>query len=146
MRLSSDELRKMLKESGHNYSSVKNIGLGVAKEFAHKGYSISFDMDCGSPEVKNFVESLAKELRAIIVWVNINTPEAYIFEKFKKHPASWLANDPQVMIDNYLAQKEKRGKEKTRFDFLCTFDTSKADIAKQLDDCCMKINGLLRES
>ncbi len=117
VRLSSDELRKMLKENGHDYASVKETGLQLAKEFASKGFSIAFDMDCGNPEVKQFVQMLANKFGAKVFFVHVNTPEDFIFEKFRKHPPSWLADNPQVMIDNYYAQKEKRAEENADFDF-----------------------------
>ncbi len=145
LRLSSDELRKILKNNGYDYSSVKKTSLKIAEEFAKKGFGISFDMDCGNPEVKKFVEDLAEELRAKIVWVHINTPEEHIFEKFRKHSPSWLADNSQTMIDNYYSQKEKRMKENTQFNYLFTFDTSKPDIEKQIDNCIGKIENLLED-
>jgi len=140
VRISSDELRKILKENDHDYSSLKKIGLTIAREFAEKGFSIALDMDCGNPEVKKYVEDFAEKLHAKVVWVHINTPEEYIFEKFKNHPPSWLANSPQTMINNYHAQKEKRIKENTHFDFLYTFDTSKQNVSEQIGECIEKIN------
>ncbi len=142
VRISSDELRKMLKENGHDYSPVKQIGLKLAQEFAQKGLSIAFDMDCGNPEVKEFVEKLAEKLHAKVVYVHINTPKEYIFEKFRRHPPSWLAENPEDMINNYYAQKEKRTKENTPFDYLFTFDTSRPDLNKQIDDCIKKIESV----
>lgn len=139
IRLSSDELRKILKENGYDYSSIKKIGFKLAYEFADTGFSISFDMDCGNPETKNFVEDLAQERQAKIVWVHVDTPEEYIFEKFRKHPPSWLADNPEIMINNYYAQKETRIKENTKFDYIFTFDTSKPDLVQQIDDCISKI-------
>ena len=143
VRLSSDELRETLKKNGHDYSPIKEIGFKLAREFAQKGFSIAFDMDCGNPEVKESVEKLAEKLHAKIVYVHINTPEEYIFEKFRKHPPSWLADNPKTMIDNYYAQKEKRLKENTPFDYLFTFDTSRPDVNKQIEDCIKKIEDVL---
>jgi predicted kinase len=144
LRFSSDELRKLLKENGHTYDRVKEIGLKLVDEYARKGFSISFDMDCGNPEVKKFVEVLADELHVSVIWVHIDTPEEYIFDKFRKHPPSWLADNPQTMIDNYRAQKERRLQEDTQFDYFYTFDTSRPDIEAQIDECGAKIEGFLR--
>lgn len=139
IRLSSDELRKMLKENGYDYSPVKEIGLRIATEYALKGYGIAFDMDCGNPEVKDYVEAAAKKLGAKAIFVHVDTPQEFIFEKFRKHPPSWLADDPQKMIENYNSQKEKRAKEDTKFGFLYTFDTSRDDVAEQIEECVRKI-------
>lgn len=139
VRISSDELREMLKNNGHTYDSVKQIGTQIIESFARRGLSIAFDMDCGNPLVKEQAEILAKELGAKLVFVHVTTPEEYIFEKFRKHPPTWLADNPQIMIDNYLAQKAKRLEEGTSFDFLYTFDTSKPDLPQQIQECVDRI-------
>ena len=139
LRLSSDELRKLLKENGYDYSSVKKIELRIATEYALKGYGLAFDMDCGNPEVKNYVEDAAKKLGAKAIFVHINTPEECIIERFKKEKPFWLAANPQVRIDNYFAQKTKRIEENTAFDFFFTFDTSRDDVAEQIEECVRKM-------
>lgn len=135
VRLSSDELRKILKENGHNYESVKDIGFRIAKEFIDQGYSLAFDMDCGNLEVQDFVQSTAKEKNASIIWVKVTAPEDFIFNKFRNHPPSWLSDNPEKMINNHLAQKEKRAKENSHFDFLYIFDTSLPNLKEQIDNC-----------
>lgn len=139
LRISTDELRKLLKENGYDYSSVKSIGFKVMTEFITAGYSISFDLDCGNPVTKKFIEDSALQSGANIFWVHVTAPSEFIFEKFRNHPPSWLANDPQIMINNYLAQKETREKENTSFDFFYEFDTSRSDLAEQIKDCGNKI-------
>jgi len=145
LRISSDELRKILKENNLDFSPLKEIILKIAKEFAERGYSISFDMDCGNPETKTAIEELAKKLDAKIVWVHVDTPEDYVINGFINDAQyrSWLTNDPQKMIDNYHEQKERRAKENTHFDFLCTFDTSSPGLGRQINECCEKINKYL---
>lgn len=146
VRLSSDELRKLLKENGYDYGAVKDIGLKIAKSLADEGYSLAFDMDCGNPQVKEFVESLASKLNAKVFFVQITSPEEFIFNKFRMHPPTWLADNPQIMIDNYFAQKETRIKEGTQFNFLYTFDTSKENLLEQIDECVSLIKEKLKNS
>lgn len=145
LRLSSDELRMVLKENGFGYGPGKEIGFRIANEYARKGFSVAFDMDCGNPVTVKLVKGLSDELHAKIVWVHINTPEEYIFQKFRNHPPSWLADNPQIMIDNYNAQKKKRAEENkdVHFDFLYTFDTSRPDIEKQINECEEKMSEFL---
>ncbi len=145
LRLSSDELRKLLKENGHDYSSVKEIGFRIAEEFVEKKFSIAFDMDCGNPESKEFVERLSEKYNVKIIWVHINTPEEHILKGLLKdaHYRAWLAEDPQIMIRNYFSQKEKRLKENTKFDYFFTFDTSKSDMQEQISECVEKIKKAL---
>lgn len=135
LRVSSDELRKILKENNHSYDPIADIGSKTVNDFAEQGYSIAFDMDCGNPKTKSWIETLAKRLNTEAFFVHITAPEEFIFNKFRNHPPSWLANDPQVMIDNYLEQKRVRMKENTKFNFFYVFDTSKSDIKGQIEDC-----------
>ena len=132
VRVSSDEFRKLLKKNGHSYEKLRPRLKEVAKELIKEGYSIAFDMDCGNPETKGFIEQASEERNIPIFWVHIDTPEEFIFEKFKKHPPSWLTSDPQKMIDNYKAQKKLRAKQNTHFDFIYTFDTSRGDVNQQI--------------
>ncbi len=143
VRVSSDELRKLLKENGHDYSQIKDIGMRVINDFAHVGHGIVFDMDCGNPLVKKFAEDLSKELDMPIFFLHITAPEEFIFDKFIKHPPTWLADNPQIMIDNHLAQKETRLKENTHFDYFYEFDTSRSDLAEQIEECVQKIKEAL---
>lgn len=145
LRLSTDELRRILKQNSLDFKHTKEISLKIASEFALKGYSIAFDMNCGTKETKDFLEYLANKIGAKIIWININTPEEYIIEGLKNHHhlRSWLIEDLQKMIDNYYSQKEKRLKENLKFDFLYTFDNSRPDIKKQIDECEKKIMSLL---
>lgn len=142
VRISSDEVRKSLLENGHDYSPVKEIVFRAINEIARQGYSLALDMDCGNPVTKEYTEKLSSELNAKIFYIHINPPEEYVFEKFRNFPLelSWLApGRPDDMINNYLVQKEKRKVENTHFDFIYTFDTSKANIAEQISECCEKI-------
>lgn len=132
IRISNDEIRKILKENGFDYSQLKKIGISIAEKFIRDGWGIAFDADCGNPETKQFIEKMAEKIHAKTYWVSINSPEDYILHKFKNHPSSWLADNPQIMIDNYYAQKEKRAKENTRFDFSYIFDASK-NIPEQIE-------------
>ncbi len=143
VRISSDELRKILKENGYDYSFVKKIGFKIASEFAKNGFSVSFDMDCGNLITKNFVENLAKKLHAKIFFVHIDTPEDYIIERLKRPEPLGLVNDPQIMIANYYNQKEIRLKQNTKFGFFFTFDHSRPDINKQISDCIKKIEKVI---
>lgn len=140
VRVSSDEIREQLKLNGHDYSTVKEIGMRIVQDFAVAGHSIAFDMDCGNPEVKNFAEQLAAmHPGSRVYFAHIEAPEAFIFEKFRRHAPSWLADNPQTMIDNYFAQKARRAVENTQFDFSFTFDTSRPDLAEQISEFCSQI-------
>lgn len=133
VRISSDEVRKILKESGFGYGKLKEIIFPIIIDIINKGWSVSFDMDCGNPETKSLLEKLSLENNIKIIWVHINSPEDYIINKFKNHPPTWLADNPQIMIDNYHTQKEKRLIKNNKFNFCYIFDASK-NVEKQVEN------------
>lgn len=139
VRVSSDELREILHSNGLGYDSVKQIGVRVITRFAREGYGIALDMDCGNPEVIDAVTSLAGELRAPIFWIRVTAPEEHIFEKFRRHPPSWLADNPETMVANYRAQKERRLGQKRPIDFSWEFDTSSPSLAEEIEGCVRMI-------
>lgn len=145
VRISSDEVRKLLKESGQDYTHLKEILNKVTIEIVSNGYSVAFDMDCGNPETKELIEREAGKRNIEIFWVKVSAPEEFIFEKFRKHPPSWLASNPEVMIENYLSQKKLRESQNVAINFDYEFDTSREDLSKQIEKCVILIKEKIYE-
>ncbi|HEY0220814.1 MAG TPA: hypothetical protein VGC58_01175 [Candidatus Paceibacterota bacterium] len=136
VRLSSDELREILKEGGYDYSPGKEIGFRIAREFIQKGYSLAFDMNCSSPITKKFVEDISKEFSIPVVWVHINPPEEFVMNKLKifKPEYSWLFKSPEESIANHMRQKEMLADTIKEINFDYVFDTSKTDLEPQMSE------------
>ena len=139
VRISSDEIRKMLKERGYDYESVRDIVAIIIKHYADVGYGIAVDADCGNPETQVFVEKIAIEKNMKIFWLHVNPPEDFILNKLRNHPPTWLASDGEIMVKNYFDQKELRKRQLFPHKFLFTFDTSRPDILKQIEDATLVI-------
>lgn len=143
VRISSDELRKRLKESGFDYTNLKELLLPIVTDLFKAGHSIALDMDCGSPTIIEAVRSYeAKGCKAF--WLRINTPKEFIFQKFRNHPPSWLADNPQQMIENYEAQAKVRAEANFAPDYFYTFDTSQPDLPEKIADCIEKMKPSLQ--
>lgn len=142
VRISSDEVRKIMKERGFGYERLMDIVAPLAEELAAEGHSLAFDADCGSPKTKELILKIAAQVGAKIFWIRINPPEDFILNKLRSHEHTWLFKDGDEAVDNYLRQKERRAQENTPFDFLATVDTSKPDLAAQID----RIFGLIEKS
>lgn len=71
VRISSDEVREILKRQNADPKLLKEIIFHVAEEYANEGFSLAFDMDCGNPETKHYVELLAEKLHARVVFVHV---------------------------------------------------------------------------
>ena len=133
VRISSDEVRHILKECGRDYNQLMEIVKPLSEELATQGHSLAFDADCGNPKTKDMIVALAEKVGAKVFWIHINPPESFILNKLRNYKHTWLFRDGEEAVENYFRQKERRGAENTDFDFLATVDTSKADLSLQIE-------------
>lgn len=131
-RISTDEIRKMLKNRGLDYQKTDNIAFAVGEYFVSKEYGIAIDADCVRLDKKKKIEGLAKKLSMPIIWIHINPPEKFILNKLKNYPHTWLFKDAAQAIANYKARKPLH--KKLDFDFTYTFDTSRSDLKQQIKE------------
>jgi shikimate kinase len=91
LRISSDEIREILKKNGFDYSRTKEIAYAIIKKYIKQGFSIAIDGDCVSEDNQNRIKELEKEYSSIkVFWIHINPPEEFIINKLKKIKHSWL--------------------------------------------------------
>ncbi len=134
VRISSDDIRKILKERNVGYGQLMEIVRPLAEELAMQGFGIAFDADCGNPKTKEMILKLAEKAGAKVFWLHINPPEDFILNKLRMYNHSWLFKNEEEAIENYYRQKQKRTKENIHFNFTATLDTSKPDLADQIKD------------
>ena len=132
VRVSSDEIRKILKEWRADYEQLMEIVQPLAEELALQGFSIAFDADCGNPKTKEMILELAEKVKAKVFWIHINPLEDFILNKLRTYNHTWLFKNGEEALENYYRQKNKRLEEETKFDFLTSIDTSKSDLANQI--------------
>lgn len=132
VRISSDEIREILKERDVGYEQLMEIERPLAEEVAMQGFSIAFDADCGNPKTKEMVLKLAEKVTAKVLWIHINPPEDFILNKLRTYSHTWLFKNDGEAVENYYRQKQKRLEEKTRFNFLTSIDASRSDLADQI--------------
>ena len=132
VRISSDEIREILKERNVGYEQLMEIVQPLAEEMALQGFSIAFDADCGNPKTREMISELAEKVGAKVFWLHINPPEDFILDKLRTYNHTWLFKNAEDAIENYYRQKQRRLEEKTHFDFLTSIDTSKSDLADQI--------------
>lgn len=132
VRISNDEVRKILKDHGYGYGQLKEVALPLAEDLARQGYSLAFDADCGNLRTRETILKLAEELGAKAFWLHINPTEDFIVHKLRTYQHTWLFKDGDEAVDNYYRQKKKRQEENTHFDFFDTIDTSKPDLQSHI--------------
>ncbi|KKT81208.1 MAG: hypothetical protein A2838_00870 [Candidatus Zambryskibacteria bacterium RIFCSPHIGHO2_01_FULL_46_25] len=131
IRISGDDIRKLLKNAGHNYDKVQDISTIVTTKYLDQGYSICNDNDCVTEKTQKIMVDHAKKYGLKIVWIHINPPEEFILNKLSNLKPNWLGTAEQ-MIENYYQRKPLH--ENLNFPFVYTFDTSKADLSRQIDE------------
>ncbi len=137
VRVSSDDIRKTLKEKGFSYKRTEDIAFSVADHFIDKGYGIAIDADCVRLDKKKQIEEISIKRAIPLVWIHINPPEEFILNKLRNYPHTWLYKDAEDAINNYEARK--RLHRNLHFNFAYTFDTSKPDLNEQIDEAVTAI-------
>ncbi len=139
LRISTDEIRRLLKERGYNYIRAREIAFNLIGKYARKGYSISVDADCVSQSKREKIKKLAKAIKAKIIWIHINPPEKYIINKLQtlRYKSDGVFKDSENAIQTYFIRKPLH--KKLDFPFLYTFDTSRNNLKKQIDSAAVLI-------
>ena len=133
LRLSTDEMRKVLKEHGYDYDRARQLTLRVGENYAREGYRIGVDADCVDPEYRRHIDELAGELNVPVFYVHVNPPEDFILNKLRTFKHTWLFRDGDDAVKNYRARKPLHADLK--LPFIYTFDTSRNDLRRQLREC-----------
>lgn len=144
VRISTDELRRLLKEHRFGWDEAEEIALAVGGKFAREGYSIGIDADCIRAEKRAKIEKHAKELGARVLYVHIAPPEEFIINKLMSFEHSWLFRDGAHAVENYRLRKplhENLG----GIPFTYTFDTSRDDLSKQIEEAVQRIREELQK-
>lgn len=135
VRISHDEIRKILKENDFNYNRSKQIAAEVISDFLKNGYSVAIDANCGAIETFDRIKKLKDEYSLKIIWVHINPPEEFIVNKLRKFNHSWLFSTGEEAVRGYFEYKNKYGDgTNLGINFLYVFDTSKPNIHEQIEE------------
>lgn len=141
VRVSSDDIRKLLKDNGHSYEPVHDITYAIVTKLLTEGFAVALDADCLS-RVEN-IEKLATEYTIPVMWLHVKPPEDYILHKLRNLEPNWLGT-PLEMVANYYQQKPLHQQE-FKLDFAYTFDPSQEDIAQQISNAARVIQQAVSE-
>lgn len=141
-RVSTDEIRQVLKSGGYNFEKVRDISFEILKELIEEGYSVAVDANCGTPGGISKVKEASGKYHTIPVWIRINPPEEFIINKLKNYKHTWLFKDGEEAVANYFRYKEKYGDfSNLDLPYVYEFDTSRPDLNKQIEEAV----GLIKE-
>jgi predicted kinase len=139
VRVSTDEIRKRLKEKGDNYLRTSEIAKRLIENYLRAGHSVTIDADCVGSTRKAITE-LTSRSAITPVWIHINPPESFILNKLRTCKHTWLFKDAEEAVANY--QRRKPLHETLDMPFLYTFDPSKEDLPKQIEEAARRIEGM----
>lgn len=133
LRISTDEIRKILHDNGYNYLRTTEICLLVISKHLDDGYSLAMDFDCVGPEAERYIEKIKSEGTIGVVRVHIDPPESFILNKLTNFKHSWLFRDADDAVANYYRRKPLHDEYLSGIEFDYVFDTSKPDLSNQID-------------
>lgn len=140
VRISTDEVRKLLQESGYNYQKARDISLFLNKQLSAEGHGIAVDGNSGSAVGIAITKEVVASTALPAVWIHINPPEAFIVAKLRNYKHTWLFRDGEHAVMNYFENKElNKDMLQNHFPFLYTFDTSRDDLPQQIEEAAQII-------
>ena len=134
VRISTDEIRKLMKQHGYNYSGVKDISYATTKLFLDQGYSVAIDGNCGTDDTQRQIAEAVKKYNLEAIWIHINPPEEFIINKLKNYNHTWLFESGDEAVRSYREYKKTHDYSNSDIPFIYTFDPSRSDVPKQLDE------------
>lgn len=139
VRISSDEIRKILKIQEFNYKRTAEIALKIVLKFLNRGYSIALDGDTVAPDKQKYFKNLERERKITIIWIHIKPPEKFIINKLKNYKHTWLFKNADQAIANYKRRKPLHQKYLSRIKFFYKFDPSRKDLNGQIKKFIKKL-------
>jgi hypothetical protein len=146
IRLSTDEVRKLLKERGYGFKGCRDIVAELARKYLALGYGIALDANTGSEQGLIYnakTKELYPEVRQI--FIHIDPPETFILGHLGNRPQkSWLFESGEHAIERYFENKARF--TLPDLPFVYTFDPSQKDFPLQLEQGIKAINKTLDTS
>ncbi len=144
VRISTDDIRHVLKDENFGYGRIVEMTTRVIEDFLGRGYSVAIDADCGSLETQERIRLRSEEFGAKPIWINVAPPEAFIINKLRTFKHTWLFKDGDVAVANYQSQKARE--RNLNLPFAYTFDTSHIDLPTQIEEAKGRIQVLMAQS
>ena len=137
-RISADEIRRVLKENGLDYSSLKDIGNKIGKYFLDLGYGLILDQDLAGQ--LDLVKEITETYKLKTYFLHVNPPEEFILNKLRNYTGEkWLTDDQEKMVENYFSRKELHKDIEKKIKFDCTIDTSQPNLNKKIAEIAQTI-------
>ena len=139
-RVSTDEVRELLKANGRGYDGDKDIAARIVRDLLQEGYSIALDGNCGSPDALERIQGIVKDFAPEVFWLHVAPPEKFIIQKLKNYRHTWLFSSGDDAVAAYFKYKKNNGDfSNLKLPYIYTFDTSREDLPEQIDEAASLI-------
>lgn len=142
VRLSTDDVRKLLRERGYSYEGCRDIIFALGQKYLGLGHSLALDANTGS------VSGLAYNARAVEkfpkvrqLFIKVDPPDAFIIEKLRNYPHTWLFKSGEDAVASFY--KNKADFAFPDLPYVYTFDTSRPDLSEQIGECARALEEAL---
>lgn len=143
IRISTDEIREQLKRRGYSYEGAREMTHEIQKKYLELGYSVAIDANTGSPHGLEFNKKTKEAFPQVRqIFIHINPPEEFIINKLENYRHTWLFKDAEHAVERFNFHKEKFSLPD--LPFVYTFDPSRDDLPKQLEEGIQAIEKTLQ--
>jgi hypothetical protein len=142
LQLRADDVRVLLKKYGLAYSTTQTIGAHLLEKFLDEGYSIAMDSDCVG-KAKQLIENMSQKYTIQSIWIHINPPELFILHALQHRETTKIFGSVENALANY--ERRKPLHEHLDMPFTYTFDPSREDFEKQIEESVGKIEDALKQ-
>jgi len=133
VRISTDEIRQIMKKRGHTYDGVRDIVQEIIQKYLGLGYSLACDANTGSRFGLKYNKKTKRTFPDVPhIFIHINPPDEYIINKLKNYTHTWLFKDVTHAINSFYKNKKEFIVPDIPFAF--TFDPSRSDFRKHLKE------------
>lgn len=144
VRISGDDIRMMLKRRGFNFTRTIELAMRVIAHLLEEDYGVAIDSNCSAQNIPETIEGSAKKHGCRALFVHVDTPEVHILERLRSRNHNPLFKNSDEAIECFEFRR-KHFKNLT-MPFIYTFDTSRDDVAEQIDEAAKRIKDTIKNS
>jgi predicted kinase len=141
LQLRADDVRVILKKYGLAYAATETIVVHLVDTFLNEGCSIAMDNDCVG-RAKELIERAVDRHHVQAIWIHINPPESFILDAIRHRETMEIFGSVENALANY--ERRKPLHEHLDMPFVYTFDPSREDFDKQMNEVVSKIEEAIK--
>ncbi len=134
IRVSTDEVRKMLSNAGYSYEGCRDIANTISQKYLKRGYSIAVDANTGSEHGIKYNQKNQEDFPSIQqIFIHLNPPVDFIASALRNDKQKfWLFGDGERAVERF--EFHRNNFKLPDIPFTYTFDISKDNLDEQIKE------------